>query len=79
VPSSFADFRKWALLAAVDATMPHALQTTREFWLSPAPDAFESYLRSIGQAMYADILGACGPGNVVTLDPHLIAASAAPL
>jgi hypothetical protein len=55
--------------------MPHALQVVREFWLRGGkPYKLETYLRSpsVGQTTVADTFHACGPGNVATLDPHLI-------
>jgi hypothetical protein len=58
--------------------MPHALQTVREFWQSPAPSELEGYFRRVGQTAAADALHRCGPGDVATLDPHLIAASLPP-
>jgi hypothetical protein len=62
-------------------SMPHALQTMREFWLSGAPLNLANYWYSIGLNSAADtLLGRngnppCGgtPG-VVTLDPPPLAA-----
>jgi len=76
--SNASDFAGAAGIAAADLCnyqMPHALQTVREFWLSSAPSDLESYYRAVGQTAAADRLHACGPGNVVTLDPPQISAS----
>jgi hypothetical protein len=72
-------FRQVAALAANDicrnatssAIMPHALQTTREFWQSTAPRDLETYFRVFNSGA-ADTLHNCTAGNLVTLDPHLI-------
>lgn len=69
-------------------TMPHALQTQREFWFSAAPAALLTYLRTVDSGRLipvADLLATCGPttglngasvGNIVTLDPPGIAITA---
>ncbi|RYZ07106.1 MAG: hypothetical protein EOO73_13690 [Myxococcales bacterium] len=59
--------------------MPHALQTVREFWQSPAPSALRSYFQNSNNGAAASTLGACGPGNIATLDPPQILASASAL
>jgi hypothetical protein len=62
------------------SSMPHALQTMREFWLSRAPQDLANYWYSVGQRDAADtLLGAngkpsCGKPGVVTLDPPPLAA-----
>jgi hypothetical protein len=59
--------------------MPHALQSTREFWLSSAPDTMREYLVGRNLPDKANQLFGCGPSGptglgVVTLDPPPIAA-----
>jgi hypothetical protein len=74
-------FRSLATLSAsrlCGHIMPHALQTVREFWMSPAPNELDKYLRAVGQTGAADLLRTCNRENVVTLDPHL-AAVASPI
>jgi hypothetical protein len=59
--------------------MPHALQTVREFWLSSAPDAFESWYRTnVSSGLADDFRSFCGPGTVVTLDPQFLASTVVP-
>jgi mono/diheme cytochrome c family protein len=55
-------------------TMPHSLQSTRQFWLSPEPAVLEAYYRGIGQTAAADTLHSGNAGNVATLDPPAISA-----
>ena len=52
--------------------MPHALQTVRQFWQSSQPTALAQYLSAKGRPDLATQLQACGPRNVVTLDPPLL-------
>jgi hypothetical protein len=64
--------------------MPHALQTIRGFWQSNAPAELEAYFRlrhavGVDGVSAADLLHDCRPGDVVTLDPQLIGASAVPM
>jgi len=54
--------------------MPQSLQALRLFWQSQKPAAVEAYIRGLGFTPQANQLHACGPGNVATLDPQLIAA-----
>ena len=54
-------------------SMPHALQTQREFWQSGQPVALETWFTQKGETEAANTLRAAGPKNIVTLDPHLIA------
>lgn len=55
--------------------MPHALQSTRQFWLSSAPAALETYYRRIAQTVAAaNILHSANGANVVTLDPDVVSA-----
>ncbi len=53
-------------------SMPHALQTQRQFWQSGQPLALESYFNSIGETAAASTLHGAGPDRIVTLDPDLI-------
>ena len=78
-PASFPDGLAAALIAT--HSMPHALQTQREFWLSGQPALLEQYFRAKASAGDTDALGAAntlaaaGPGNIVTLDPQNIMAA----
>ena len=54
--------------------MPQSLQALRLFWQSQKPAAVEAYIRGLGFTPQANQLHACGPGNVATLDPQVIAA-----
>jgi hypothetical protein len=56
-------------------TMPHALQTLREFWQSTKPLALENYFNATNAAGAATTLHNCSPKNVVTLDPHRVNAA----
>jgi hypothetical protein len=58
-----------------DHSMPHALQTQREFWQSGQPTTLENWFRAKGDTAAANLLHAAGPGSIVTLDPHLITAA----
>ena len=55
--------------------MPHALQTVRQFWQSSAPRDLVKFYFDASQGDAGRQLDACGPGNVVTLDPPLIVAT----
>jgi len=55
--------------------MPHALQTQRLFWQSNQPSILATWFTAKQQPSAAATLRAAGPGNIVTLDPHLIAAA----
>jgi hypothetical protein len=59
--------------------MPHAQQTLREFWQSPARAALEAYWPdpTVGKVQAANKLAACSPGDRVTLDPPLIGSTLA--
>lgn len=52
-----------------DLGMPHALQTAREFWQSSMPEKLSSYYTQSNKAAAAATIQACGPKDVVTLDP----------
>ena len=70
-----ADFLKLGGLPASDICshqMPHSLQTMRLFWQSAQPAALASYLGVKDLNDLAHNPNGCGPGNVVTLDPHEI-------
>jgi hypothetical protein len=73
-----ASFRAVASTIASDVcslAMPHALQTTREFWQSTKPASLEAYFRANNLTAAADSLHNCSAGNVVTLDPDRVLAS----
>ncbi|HKO49772.1 MAG TPA: hypothetical protein VJV79_18710 [Polyangiaceae bacterium] len=55
-------------------SMPHALQSTRQFWLSPAPAALEKFYAQLNFTAAVNILHGATGGNVVTLDPQIISA-----
>jgi hypothetical protein len=59
-------------------SMPHALQSLREFWFSRAPETLAAWYRTQGFDDFANELVDCGRGSVVTLDPHLIASAQPP-
>lgn len=72
-----AQFKTLANLAVADIcnfAMPHALQSTRLFWQSSQPLQLANYLKASGKSAEATTLNGCGPRNVATLDPPLIAA-----
>lgn len=58
----------------VSHTMPHALQTQREFWQSSQPLQLETFLRNAGAVGAANLLSGGSATDVVTLDPPLISA-----
>jgi hypothetical protein len=74
---SFRELLPISIIRLCDYRMPHALQTTREFWTSAAPLALDAYTRSVLGVGLESFQTArnCGQGTVVTLDPHLIASS----
>lgn len=52
--------------------MPHALQSTRQFWLSPAPTVLEAYYAHFADTNAVNTLHGATGGNLVTMDPQLI-------
>lgn len=75
-PASLVNQSERAVADLCSFQMPHALQTVREFWLSNAPATLANYLWDKGKTGDASTLRACGPKNVVTLDPPQISAAA---
>ena len=64
-----------AFLCSKTTTMPHSLQSLREFWTSSAPSALVNYFNSVGLGSAATTIAGCAPGvsggmgTLVTLDP----------
>lgn len=71
--STFAALASSSVADIQSHKMPHALQTQREFWLSSQPQQLEQFFRDNGQSTAANSLRDARPGNVVTLDPYVIA------
>lgn len=70
--TSEADFLSGASIIAADIcqlSMPHALQVSREFWQSSMPQKLSAYFSAKGKTGPAGTISACGPGDVITLDP----------
>jgi len=55
--------------------MPHALQSTRQFWMSQAPASLREYYGFLGATDAVNTLDGATGGNLVTLDPPAISAA----
>jgi hypothetical protein len=71
-------FDNFSALSASDIaafTMPHSLQSLREFWFSTGPEDLSAYFSGLGKTADASVIAGAGPGSIATLDPPSILAA----